>query len=329
MRFRPIERARDAFQQSVTAADIEAMCARVLGKRTHVLSAVELGNGGYNSTYRLDLDRHGPVILRVAPEPGRQGCAERELMRNEHASLPYLAPIAPLLPRLLGIDFTHRIVGRDYLFQTLLDGVPARDGLAAYPRAGWGTFFRRMGVIAKDVHSVRGCRFGPVAGPGHPTWSDALVASLEAIATDLDLSGLPAADVRAVAAAAAADRRLLDEITEPRLLHGDLWTVNVMIDPRAAEPTISGVFDCDRTSWGDPAADWTVFMADRRQGAERDAFRDAYGPADTSPAATRRALYYRARHIGAIRWERHRLGRPDDAPNTHDDIREILTRLRT
>jgi hypothetical protein len=105
------------------------------------------------------------VILRVAPEPGQQNRIERHLMRNEHASLPYFAPIAHMMPRTLAVDFTHEVIGRDYLVQTMLPGVPARDGLDAYPRPRWAAYFRQMGSIAHRIHSVRGPRFGPVAGP--------------------------------------------------------------------------------------------------------------------------------------------------------------------
>ena len=45
-------------------------------------------------------------------------------MRNEHASIPYLAPIATLMPRTLMVDFTHEVIGRDFLFQAYLDGGP-------------------------------------------------------------------------------------------------------------------------------------------------------------------------------------------------------------
>ncbi len=67
MEFRPIERAVDAFQQPVTAEQIWAMCRRAFGSDVRVVSAVELGNGMYNSTYRVDLGVDRPVILRVAP----------------------------------------------------------------------------------------------------------------------------------------------------------------------------------------------------------------------------------------------------------------------
>lgn len=327
MEFLPIERPPGAFQQSVTAEQVRAMCRRAFGAQVRVVSAVELGIGMYNSTYRVDIGAGSPVILRVAPEPARQFRVERELMRNEHASVPYLAPIAPLMPRTLAIDFTHEVIGRDYMFQTMLDGVPAPDGLAAYPRPEWASFFRQMGTIARSIHAVRGSRFGPVAGPTFATWSEAVIASLNDTAADLADAGLDATDVREVAVAAARHRAVLDEIAEPRLLHGDLWTANVMIAPGAPEPTITGVFDCDRTSWGDPESDWTIMMAVRRPGTERDAFWETYGPLASTPGAALRSLFYRARHIGAVRLERHRLGRSNDVPGTDEEMRDVLARL--
>lgn len=327
MDYRPIERAADAFQQPLEPDLILSLARRAFGADTQVLSAVELGDGMYNNTYRVEIAPERAVILRVAPAPNRQFRSERQLMRNEHASVPYFAPIAPLLPRTLAIDFTHELIARDYLFQTLLPGVPAPEGLAAYPRAQWTEFFRQMGSIAKDIHAVRGARFGPVAGPWHSSWSGALIAAFEDMAADLDDAGLDAKDVRAAAEAAAARSAVLDEIAEPRLLHGDLWTVNVMVRPGAPVPTITGVFDCDRTWWGDPEADWPLFMARRRPGTERDAFWETYGEPAKGAGAEWRGLVYQARHIAAARLEYRRLGQADDIAGTYDDLRELLGRL--
>lgn len=328
MEFRPIERASDAFQQSVTANHIEAMCQRAFGASVRIKSAVELDGGMYNNTYKVDVGEDRPVILRVAPEPARQHRIEQGLMRNEYASMPFLVPIAPMIPRTLAVDFTHEIIGRDYMFQTMLDGVPGPEGIGQYPRPQWTSFFRQMGEIARSIHAVRGERFGPVTGPAFDTWGEAVITFFANLATDLDDAGLDSADVREVVAAANKHRAILDEITEPRLLHGDLWIVNVMMTPGAAQPTISGVFDNDRTSWGDPESDWTIFMAAKKPGTERDAFWETYGPRPSTADAARRSLFYLAKHIGAIRLERHRLGNTDSVPETYEQMRNVLDQLQ-
>ena len=256
----------------MTADDIVAICNRVYGSQARVTSAVELGGGMYNNTYRLVVaGQPQPVVLRVAPEPERQFSSERTLMRNEYASIPYLAALAVLMPSVIAADWSHEVIGRDYMLQTLVEGVPAPEQLGTYPRSNWPGFFGQMGTITRMVHQVRGPRFGPVIGLAYATWSMALIASLETIAADLEGVGLDAADVRTAAALATTRRAILDEIREPRLLTGDLWTANVMLDATAPEPTVSGVLDMDRTWWGDPAADWTIRMA-LAKNDERTAF---------------------------------------------------------
>jgi aminoglycoside phosphotransferase (APT) family kinase protein len=321
--FEPVARSGDAFQQSVTASEIQAICRRVFGPDTRVDSAVELGLGLYNSTYRVSVDGT-PVVLRIAPEPAKQFRSERQLMRNEYASVPWLTALAPMMPRVIAADWSHEVIGRDYVIQSFLDGVPGPEGLRAYPRTEWPAFYRQLGTIARDVHAVRGPRFGPVAEPTYAKWSEAVVASLADIAADLDSIGLDAVDVREIAAVAASGREVLDEITEPRMLAGDLWTVNVMLAEGAPTPTITGVLDLDRTWWGDPAADWTIRMAKLKPGTERDAFWETYGPPDSSPAAVWRERIYEARHIGAIRLERHRLGNAEGVRNTYADLAALL-----
>jgi aminoglycoside phosphotransferase (APT) family kinase protein len=326
MDFQPIKRAPQAFQQSVTADEVEAVCRRVFGADKQVVSAVELGAGMYNNVYRVSVAGQGrPVILRVAPEPTRQFRSERQLMRNEYASVSWLAPIATLMPKVIATDWSHEVIGRDWMVQSLLDGVPAQDRLGDYPRTPWPGFFRQMGTVAKAVHAVRGPYFGPVAGPAYDTWGRAVIASLEDIAADLDSVGLDAADLRKVASVAQHECAVLDEITEPRLLSGDLWTVNVMLDGSAPEPMITGVLDMDRTIFGDGPADWTIRMA-KAKADERESFWEGYGPLDRSDAAVWRSRIYEARHLGAIRLERHRLSK-DDVRESYSAMSAVLADL--
>jgi aminoglycoside phosphotransferase (APT) family kinase protein len=314
-----------AFQRGLTAGQVEAVCRRAFGKDIVPVQAVELGFGAYNSVYRVELDGWDePVVLRVAPEEGLQFGSERRLMRNEYASVPWLAGIADLMPRVLAVDWSHEVVDRDWMIQTCLPGIPAPEQLGRYPRSGRTTFFRQLGAIARTVHDVRGPQFGRVDGPGHASWSEVVIASFTQIADDLEQAGLDAADVREAAALADRGRATLDEVKDPRLLTGDLWTVNCLLDPSAPEARISGVLDFDRTEFGDPAADWTIRMAQAKDD-EREAFWESYGDLDRSPAATWRAAIYEARHLAAIRLERHRLTKPEAVRESYTAMAKVLS----
>ncbi|WP_234341833.1 phosphotransferase family protein [Streptomyces sp. NRRL S-646] len=289
---------------------------------------MELGGGMYNNTYRVEFAGEQPVILRVAPEPSRQSRIERELMRNEHAVQPFLAPIASLLPRILAVDFTHQIISRDWMIQSLLPGVPAPEGFKIRPRSEWGPFFAQLGAITRQLHDVRGPHFGPITGPGFSRWSDAVIAVLQHTAADLEDVGLDARDVREAVAIAEKNRPLLDEAAKPRLLTGDLFTINCLVRDGDGPLTITGVIDFDRATWGLPDADWTIFMASRRTSTERDEFWTTYGPLSTDAAAVQRRLIYRVVHLGAIRLERQRTGRVDALAESYEEMSEVLAGLR-
>lgn len=106
--FQALERSYSIFQQPVTFQQIQAMCEAAFGRGARVASAVELGLGSYNSIYRVDTGGERLVVLRVAPAPARQSRTEHQLMRNEHATVPYLAPVMAMIPRTLAIDFTSQ-----------------------------------------------------------------------------------------------------------------------------------------------------------------------------------------------------------------------------
>lgn len=173
--------------------------------------------------------------------------------------------------------------------------MPAPDRLPSYSRAQWPGFFRQIGAVTRAVHEVTGARFGPIAGPCFERWSEALVGYFHDAGDDLDDAGLESGDVRRIADAVERHRGTVDEITGPHLLHGDLWTVNLLLDAEAAEPTITGVLDGDRAWWGDPLADGTIDRALRRPGTERDAFWQTYGALPTTAGDQLRRHVYRAR----------------------------------
>ncbi|TCC43285.1 phosphotransferase family protein [Kribbella sindirgiensis] len=327
MELRAIEREPEAFQRGLNAAQIEVICRQAFGSGVVVVQAVELGLGGYNSVYRVELGgSDAPVILRAAPQEQVQFGSELHLMRNEYASVPWLAVIAPLMPQVLAVDWSHDVVDRDWMIQTYLPGVPAPEHLGRYPRSGRTTFFRQLGAITRTVHDVRGPHFGRVSGPAYASWSEAVIASFTQIADDLEQAGLDDADVRKAADLAAQGHATLDEIDEPQLLTGDLWTVNCLLDAEAPEPLISGVLDFDRTEFGDPAADWTIRMAQSKDD-ERESFWESYGALNQTPAARWRSRIYEARHLAAIRLERHRLAKSELVHESYAALAKVLAQL--
>ncbi|MDQ1722610.1 MAG: hypothetical protein QOI26_2344 [Pseudonocardiales bacterium] len=250
-------------------------------------------------------------------------------MRNEYAALPFLAPLGTRVPRTLAVDFTHQLLDRDYLVQTLLPGMPASERLRAYSASARRHLYRGLGAVTRTIHDVPGRAFGPVAGPLEASWSSALIVACQKLAAAFSAAGLNADDVHRVIAAAETHRAVLDEITAPALLHGDLWTLNILVDTDLDRPAITGVLDCDAASWGDPMSDWTINQVISRAGTEVDAFWETYGSPAEDAASAIRGLLYRARNLLGARLDIHRRNmRLNDIPPIHWDLTDVLSALR-
>jgi aminoglycoside phosphotransferase (APT) family kinase protein len=325
LQYEPIERDPGAFQQFVPQDVITGLCERAFGTGTEAI--VELPWGTYNNTYRVEIAEQRPVVLRIAPEPGRQFRTDLALMRNEYAAFPYFAPVAELLPRIHFVDFTHQLIGRDYLFESLLPGVPAPEGMERYPRPQWSGFFRNVGTVTRRIHDVAGSAFGPIAGPHHSRWSEALIAYFRTAAEDVRDADCDPADVLALADTVARFRDVFDEITEPRLLHGDGWTANFLVNPETADLPLTGICDWDRAEWGDPLADWAIQRALLRPGSERDTFWEGYGRSRSEATGIRQEIY-RARQALGLRLDYIRSDNHDGIATTYKEIDVILTGLK-
>jgi len=120
---------------------------------------------------------------------------ERLLMRKAHNAQPYLAPIAPLIPRTIMTDFTRHIVDRDYTFQSFVEGELWSEARGDLSDAQDAALWTQMGGIAKTIHAVRGESFGePYPGTRFPTWSRAILHNLADLVSDATEGWLSSVD---------------------------------------------------------------------------------------------------------------------------------------
>jgi aminoglycoside phosphotransferase (APT) family kinase protein len=249
-------------------------------------------------------------------------------MRNEYAASPFMAALGPVVPRIIAADFTHQVVARDYVFQNLLPGLPASEVLPRYPEEKWPDYYRQLGRLTAVIHEVRGERFGRVTGPFHDTWSQEVEHRLATASSVYTRGGLDNAQVERLRALVTHHRAALDQLRTPRLLHGDLWLINTLIDPAADEPTITGVLDHDGARWGDPLADAPVHSALQREGTAADAFWEAYPRPATDGGTAVRRLFAWALNVIGIRLDIHRRGLDlATIPAKHWDVTGTLRQL--
>lgn len=291
---------------SLTVDQIAALCRRGFGSSFKIESIHPLGGGTFNTTYLITPVNQAKVVLRVSPpESADTYWDEAFLMRREHAMQPFFAPIAALMPKTLLVDFTHQLIERDYLFQTFIKGERWEDIVAELSPAENAALWAQFGKITKTIHNVQGEVFGlPLSGFQFASWSQTIIDRLERTLQAAHHGKLEIPHLASILDLLRSHPQQLEAVKIPRLLHGDLWLFNILISRGENAPAIVGILDSDRSWWGDPMADWTMFVLAHTEEEEGHAhFWQAYGRPESTGRARFREKIYDAMHAGtAFLW---------------------------
>lgn len=264
----------------VSEEDLDRISRELLGAGVH--EVLPFGDGWYNAAYGLTLaDGRRGVIKIAPPESIEVMCYEKDILASEVKTMKRLEGLIPL-PSILAEDVEGRMIGRPLYIMEWLAGKPLNHCYEALGSERLGKVREEAGKIVKRVSSITGCSYGMVAGPFFDTWKEAF--------TQLFLDVLSDGEMKSVDLPYALLRRVLDKgqscleaVTQPQLVHWDLWDGNIFVDP---EGRITGIIDFERARYGDPLMEHG-FM----EGHEE--FRCGFGESEiTTPTGQlRRKLY--------------------------------------
>lgn len=279
-------------RQSLPA--LRAMVSRAYGARRVPPGddwATELGHGWFSAAYRIRLRDGERVVLKIAPPAGvevltyERGAMATELaatrLIREHTTVP--------VPAIHFADSSHELCDADYFFMEFVDAANfgmIKKSLSPAERDGYN---EALGAVTRELNSIKGDAFGPLAGPGVATWRDRFTAMVDDILDDgsrrgIDL-GWDYTDVREVVETHAGT---LDEVTEPVFVEWDLWDNNAMI----RDGRIAAVIDHERAFYGDPLIEAGFTAFEMPAFGSSTAFMRGYGkPTLTEAEQTRRRLY--------------------------------------
>ncbi|MFJ4715353.1 phosphotransferase family protein [Streptomyces sp. NPDC088785] len=253
--------------------------------------ASELGHGWFNVAYRIRLREGAEVVLKIAPPPAVEVMTyERGAMSIELATLDLLRTRTTVpVPAVHFADRSRELCDADYFFMPYVDADNLGIVSDTLPAAGRDALMEQLGALNREINSVRGGHFGPLAGPGHATWRQAFTTMIEDVLVDGERRGVDigrAYDTVRATVAEHADS--LDEVTEARLVEWDLWASNVMV----RDGRIVCVIDHERAFYGDPLMEAGFTATQLAAFGDPAPFVRGYGHgALTDTERTRRRLY--------------------------------------
>jgi aminoglycoside phosphotransferase (APT) family kinase protein len=251
----------------------------------------ELGHGWFNVIYQMRLCNGRCVVLKIAPP------AAVEVMTYEHDAMGIELAALGLITEHTGVpvpavefaDQSHELCDADYFFMPYIDadnlGVVAQQ----LPAADLAKYHQALGAANRELNSIRGPGFGPLAAPGQESWRVVFTRMAEDVLQDgerrqVDLGW----DYNVVRAAFAEHADSLDEVTDPAYVEWDLWDGNVMI----RDGTIVSIIDHERAFYGDPLIEAGFVATQLPAFGDPAPFMRGYGRGELTPTEQiRRRLY--------------------------------------
>jgi aminoglycoside phosphotransferase (APT) family kinase protein len=300
MEIQQIRRSASAFQQPVNEDDLRLAVGRELSGE-EVVEVTELNTGLFNSTYRVSTS-HNAYILKVAPDSNANVFYnERYLMQRERSISQQLQSVSPLIPDYLSF---FRVGNRDAFLQPLIQGRLWHDVICLLSETENRLLWTQLGAFARQLHNIRGEQFGyPAPFKGFTRWSQFIVDNVEGLVEDCRQHNVFCEEVETYVGCLKQLHDALDQVKMAKLLHGDLWPRNVIIDGTGEGIHLKAVIDGERAYWGDPVSDWVLILY-----GVPDAFWQGYGynllkASDPACIAIYKGMYFIVNILEAVRFE--------------------------
>ncbi|MBW4083328.1 phosphotransferase family protein [Paenibacillus sp. S150] len=268
---------------------LRTLAEGTFGKDTAIISSKELTGGFFNTAYDLELADGRSVILKVAPAEETETLSyEKDIMRAEVEALRLVLSAGGIpVPAVYGFDESHRLIPSPYFFMEKVDGEPYIEVKDSFSEQVKASIEFELGRYQRLINEIKGEHFGlfgeSSVGTGR-TWRETFTAMIHKVLDD-------GARLKAVLPASydkirqGIERYLpaLEEVTEPRLIHWDLWNGNIFV----RDGSIVSIIDWERALWGDVLMEYYFRHFENSQ-----AFLEGYGTVFDSPGERLRIKLY-------------------------------------
>jgi aminoglycoside phosphotransferase (APT) family kinase protein len=284
----------DSFSKIPLSAERAApIVARHFGSQRSLKSFEELREGYFNAAALLELDDGQKLVLKATPpDEVKVMRYEKDLMRAEVESMRLVAACTAVpVPQIQVYDTSRSLLPSDFFIMTCLPGVPFHKLRHDLPPEAQQQVERQMGRLTREMSVITGPAFGLWSQPCAPgvSWRDCFTAMLRNVILDgQDIQVELDQPYEQFYDRLERHFHTLETITQPRLVHWDLWDGNVFVDPQSLQ--ITGLIDFERVMWADPLIE-AVFGRPDPQGAYVAGYG---GPLFEDPAEVTRRLLYNA-----------------------------------
>lgn len=273
----------------LTAEQQKVVVAAAFGSHVNIIQSTELTGGYFNAAYDLLLSDGRATILKIAPSEEIVTLSyEQGIMATEVAAMQLMKSTGTVpVPEVYVYDNSKTVISSDFFFMEKIIGQPYNEIKEELGPQLRESIEAELGRYCRIINEISGDRFGLFHSSSQAegtTWREAfghLMMNLLEDARRLEAK-MP---IPLVIIEAEIKNRLyvMDAVTEPRLVHWDLWDGNVFV----RDGRIVALIDWERALWGDPLMEYYFrYIEDSRH------FCRGYGASFDSPNERARKKLY-------------------------------------
>lgn len=280
---------KSAIKAKLNLEQLQLLVKRAFGPDAKLTEDRELTAGWFNTGYELALQDGRRVILKVAPSQDAEVLdCEVDIMRTEVEALRLISATGRVpVPEVYFYDNSLGMIPYSYFFMEKMEGRPYNEIKESLSQQEREAIEHQAGVYNCLINEVKGERFGALCQENPATdrsWRETFARMIEALLQDGERLSVPLPAPYAEFRTWIKERLpALDEVTQPRLLHWDLWNGNIFVK----DGVITAIIDWERALWGDELMEFYF-----RHLENSAAFLEGYGTTADSPnERERRRLY--------------------------------------
>ncbi len=272
---------KSSLYRELSHKELFDICRKEFG--TECDCAELLSGGLFNTTYCLMFrDTGKKYVLRAGPV-NRQFLLsfEENMMNGEQEVYRLLKGRGIPCSTVVACDTSKSVVDRDYMIVEYIESFPLSD--LDEKDARIPELYEEVGRYTRKMHDIVGTGFGRVshaaAGKLFFGWREYFEDELHSWREQVERYRLyTVEELELIQKAFGKISPYLDEITQPRLVHADLWAGNVLIRREGEKFSVAAIIDADRAIWGDPDYDLSSgwMMGDPYLRGYGDISRDAH-----------------------------------------------------
>lgn len=274
------------FSKSKKSVELEVIKTLILdsfGENTGIGKIEELTDGWFNAAYSIELlNGKSDVVVKISPPPEIKVLTyEKNIMQTEVHVMKMLGDETEIpIPKILSENFKRDIINRDYYFMDKLQGITwdkIKEKMSKEQNDSlkymWGKYHAKM-------NSFTGNHFGYFTDSEKKynlSWKSTFLNMVKNVIKDGEsLKTSYPISTEEILNVIYDKSSVLEEVTQPQLVHWDLWGGNTfIIKSRDESHSIEGLTDFERALWGDPLLEY-IFMSIEKEPALSKAFIKGY-----------------------------------------------------